>query len=175
MTAEWWKFWKWHVHRCRTECDDSGCWGECVTCGKRVGYVTREQLRAYADWEVDREIERRSQRSKHELGRRKQMSKIQRFSINTSATPAGRSGSIAHLSPNPVGDWCLYEQVIQAEQVESSELLFIEKQILKDIAALVRAHARTIEAQPSSQFLLPVKNSIKELKDLAEKLEVIAK
>lgn len=100
------------------------------------------------------------------------MSKIQRFSINTSATPAGRSGSIAHLSPSPVGDWCLYEQVMQAE---GSEILSIEKQILKDIAALVKAHARTIEAQPSSQFLLPVKNSIKELKDLAEKLEVIAK
>lgn len=28
--------------------DDTGLWGECTICGKRAGYVTREQLRSYA-------------------------------------------------------------------------------------------------------------------------------
>lgn len=28
--------------------DDTGVWGECSVCGKRAGYVTREQLRSYA-------------------------------------------------------------------------------------------------------------------------------
>jgi hypothetical protein len=32
--------------------DDTGCWGQCVTCGKRFGFVTREQLRRYADHEL---------------------------------------------------------------------------------------------------------------------------
>lgn len=31
--------------------DDGGCGGQCVHCGKIVGYVTREQLRRYADAE----------------------------------------------------------------------------------------------------------------------------
>ena len=53
-------------------------------------------------------------------------------------------------------------------------ILTIEKQILRDIASLIRAHALTIEAQPTSKFLLPVKNSTNELKELARKLEVIA-
>jgi hypothetical protein len=100
------------------------------------------------------------------------MSKIQRFSINTSATPAGRSGSIAHLSPNPVGDWCLYEQVIQAQD---PEILSIEKQVLRDIAALVRIHTDTIAAQPSSKFLLPVSNALAELDKIAKNLKELAK
>ena len=103
------------------------------------------------------------------------MRKIQRFSINTTATPAGRSGSIAHLSPNPVGDWCLYEQVIQAEQAESSEILCIEKQILRDIAALVRMHTDIIASQPSSKFLLPISKSLIELGKIAEGLKELAK
>jgi hypothetical protein len=51
-----WQFWKWHIHRCRTEGDDTGCWGECIVCGQRFGFVTREDLRAYADREVNRLI-----------------------------------------------------------------------------------------------------------------------
>lgn len=31
-----------------TGSDDTGIWGECATCGKRVGFVSREELRAYA-------------------------------------------------------------------------------------------------------------------------------
>lgn len=49
----WWKFWRWHFHRCRTMTDGTGCWGECVTCGKRFGFVSREQLRAYCDREIE--------------------------------------------------------------------------------------------------------------------------
>ncbi len=37
----------------RTASDASGIWGECSTCGKRAGYVTRDELRAYADREVE--------------------------------------------------------------------------------------------------------------------------
>jgi len=32
-----------------TNQDDTGIWGECQTCGHRAGYVTNEELRAYAD------------------------------------------------------------------------------------------------------------------------------
>ena len=32
--------------------DGGGCGGQCVRCGRIVGYVTREQLRAYADRRV---------------------------------------------------------------------------------------------------------------------------
>lgn len=32
--------------------DETGCWGECVTCGKRFGFFTREQLHRYADREL---------------------------------------------------------------------------------------------------------------------------
>jgi hypothetical protein len=35
-----------------TNGDDTGCWGECAICHKRVGYVTSEQLRRYADNEL---------------------------------------------------------------------------------------------------------------------------
>lgn len=28
--------------------DDTGIWGECSVCGKRVGFVSREELRRYA-------------------------------------------------------------------------------------------------------------------------------
>jgi len=28
--------------------DDTGVWGECTVCGKRVGFVSRETLRSYA-------------------------------------------------------------------------------------------------------------------------------
>jgi len=50
--VKWWHFWKWHFHRCQTQSDDTGIWGECITCHRRFGYVTRVQLRAYADREI---------------------------------------------------------------------------------------------------------------------------
>lgn len=31
--------------------DETGCWGECLHCGKRYGFVDRATLRAYADAE----------------------------------------------------------------------------------------------------------------------------
>jgi len=34
--------------------DDGGCGGQCTRCGKIVGYVTRAELRAYADRVVTR-------------------------------------------------------------------------------------------------------------------------
>lgn len=50
------RFWHWlkslHRHRCRTEWDDTGCWGECIICHERFGFVTRAELRAYADHEI---------------------------------------------------------------------------------------------------------------------------
>ena len=36
--------------------DATGIWGECVHCGKRVGFVSSAELRAYADREIDRRI-----------------------------------------------------------------------------------------------------------------------
>lgn len=36
---------------CRPANDDTGCWGECVTCGRRAGFVSREVLRRYLDRE----------------------------------------------------------------------------------------------------------------------------
>lgn len=46
------------LHLCghKTNSDADGIWGECVTCGHRAGYVTREQMRAYADREIAREM-----------------------------------------------------------------------------------------------------------------------
>lgn len=60
--SRWWEFWKWHIHRCRTESDDAGCWGECITCHRRFGFVSRSDLRAYADAEIDRELRKRGLR-----------------------------------------------------------------------------------------------------------------
>ena len=37
----------------RTQSDDTGCWGECSICQKKVGFVSREALRRYADQEID--------------------------------------------------------------------------------------------------------------------------
>lgn len=39
--------------------DDTGCWGQCIFCGKRAGFVSRAELRAYADRQIDRELRRR--------------------------------------------------------------------------------------------------------------------
>jgi hypothetical protein len=39
---------------CRHYEDAGGCGGQCVRCGRIVGYVTRAQLRAYADREIAR-------------------------------------------------------------------------------------------------------------------------
>lgn len=46
----------------RTNSDDDGVWGECATCGKRAGYVSRQELRAYADAEFEREQQKRADR-----------------------------------------------------------------------------------------------------------------
>jgi D-alanyl-D-alanine dipeptidase len=29
--------------------DETGCWGQCVDCGKRFGFVSRRVLASYAD------------------------------------------------------------------------------------------------------------------------------
>ena len=36
--------------------DATGIWGECVHCGKRVGFVSSAELRAYADRAIDHRI-----------------------------------------------------------------------------------------------------------------------
>jgi hypothetical protein len=33
--------------------DDTGCWGECICCGKRAGFVDRATLRSFLDREYD--------------------------------------------------------------------------------------------------------------------------
>jgi len=33
--------------------DDTGCWGECITCGKRAGFVSRETLSKYTQAALD--------------------------------------------------------------------------------------------------------------------------
>jgi hypothetical protein len=38
---------------CVTKDDDFGIWGECVECGKRVGYISRVEIRAYMDRETN--------------------------------------------------------------------------------------------------------------------------
>lgn len=40
-----------HRHHYREGFDDSGCFGECCVCGKRIGLVSRRQLRRYLDAE----------------------------------------------------------------------------------------------------------------------------
>jgi len=37
---------------CRHYEDEGGCGGQCVMCGKVVGYVTRAQLRAWSEREL---------------------------------------------------------------------------------------------------------------------------
>lgn len=37
---------------CRHYEDAGGCGGQCINCGKIVGYVTRAELRAWADGEA---------------------------------------------------------------------------------------------------------------------------
>ena len=45
-----------------TMSDDSGCWGECTLCGKRVGFVDRPTLRAFAENEWLREQAERAKK-----------------------------------------------------------------------------------------------------------------
>lgn len=49
---KWWQFWKWHFHRCHTMSDATGCWGECIVCGDKFGFVSRKELMAYCDAEI---------------------------------------------------------------------------------------------------------------------------
>lgn len=54
LLRRWWSSIRsWHTHKCRTEFDDTGCWGECIVCHRRFGFVTRAELRAYADREIE--------------------------------------------------------------------------------------------------------------------------
>lgn len=53
-TAPWYRkplCWMRLCETFRTASDDTGCWGECEICHKRVGFVSREQLRRFADAE----------------------------------------------------------------------------------------------------------------------------
>jgi hypothetical protein len=63
-----WKFWKWHRHQCRTMADLTGCWGECIVCGERFGFVTRAELRAYCDRDIGERLS--AQRAKEPTERR---------------------------------------------------------------------------------------------------------
>ena len=45
----------------KTQSDDSAIWGECTTCGHRAGQVSRDELRAYADREIDRALRTQDQ------------------------------------------------------------------------------------------------------------------
>lgn len=36
--------------------DDTSCWGECIHCEKRFGFVDRATLRAYADAEYEASV-----------------------------------------------------------------------------------------------------------------------
>lgn len=56
MKYPWWQFWKWHIHRCTSESDDTGCWGECIICHRRFGFVTRSELRAFADRQIEQRL-----------------------------------------------------------------------------------------------------------------------
>lgn len=40
---------------CRPASDDTGCWGECIHCSRRYGFVDRATLRRIADAEWARE------------------------------------------------------------------------------------------------------------------------
>ena len=51
----WWRrLLCWGRCPCRHYEDDGGCGGQCVRCGRIVGYVTRAELRAFADREIAR-------------------------------------------------------------------------------------------------------------------------
>lgn len=43
---------------CRPASDETGCWGECIYCGKRFAFIDRATLRAFADREMAEEINR---------------------------------------------------------------------------------------------------------------------
>ena len=45
----------------RTESDDTGIWGQCVRCGNRAGFVSRAELRRYADRVLKRPTQESSQ------------------------------------------------------------------------------------------------------------------
>jgi hypothetical protein len=40
-----------HMCPCRPASDDTGCWGECIHCGRRYGFVDRATLRRFVDAE----------------------------------------------------------------------------------------------------------------------------
>jgi hypothetical protein len=51
----WWRrLFCWGWCPCRHYEDAGGCGGQCVRCGKIVGYVTRAELRAYLDRQLPR-------------------------------------------------------------------------------------------------------------------------
>jgi hypothetical protein len=51
----WWRrLFCWGNCPCRPYQDSGGCGGQCLRCGKIVGYVTNAELRTYADREIAR-------------------------------------------------------------------------------------------------------------------------
>ena len=61
------------------------------------------------------------------------------------------------------------------ETIPPEEILTVEKQILRDLAACMRIQLQRIEVQPTNQFLIPVLHALRELRSLALLLEEIAK
>lgn len=52
MSGPWYRkplCWAGACQTFRTESDGTGCWGECIICQKRVGFVSRAALRALCD------------------------------------------------------------------------------------------------------------------------------
>lgn len=47
---------------CVPKSDDTGCWGECLSCGAKYGFVEREVLRKYCDKDVEKMIGQASDR-----------------------------------------------------------------------------------------------------------------
>lgn len=46
----------WHLHKCVTESDETGVWGECIVCHARFGFVDRKTLRRYIEAEIARQM-----------------------------------------------------------------------------------------------------------------------
>jgi hypothetical protein len=58
--------------------------------------------------------------------------------------------------------------------IPRNEILTIEKQILRDMAAMLRAQLQIIRRQPPTQYLTPIVNAAWEINRIAEDLEKIA-
>jgi hypothetical protein len=58
--------------------------------------------------------------------------------------------------------------------IPRNEILQIEKQILRDMAAMLKHHLTTIRSQAPSQYLHPIVNAAWEINRIAEDLERLA-